>query len=489
MSLFFDAVQKGDLSGVINFVSQDPKIIDTRDNTHMTPLMVAIYNEHYEIAEYLILQGADVNAISDYLGSAVVHFAAEKSNLQFMEFLITNGANIHVCNTLNNYSVLSYAILTNQEEMLKMLMGLKVNPSTVSSDSGDTLMHLAAAKNNTSIVQLLLEAGFSPDQKNFDKETVLQYTVSKLNEEVIFLLCKIKNVNAYDYIVGRKLSNVFNFPGVSKLLENDGCNYTRGGSGIEATIIIIELFEQYILTVSGKNKRENLSRILGFLKQFHRELLSYESKIMKFDEANCDSTFYFMTGSDTHSLYGSRIYSALDNHYTLSLYERGLFAQNSSQSSHPSIQREVVIKSKAVADEVIRLFHGANYETNTKAREILFTEIPKKIGKGYSALNILQKPFKGGRCYFENLKSLLLGEMIRYFGLKQGRRCYKEFDLFMHQTTFDLFKAHSTRENRHEIYKQCEALLKIKKEKFEKLSLDTQCQTISINEAKQGLVK
>ena len=105
--------------------------INSKNSKGHSPLMLAIYNNNLEIAEYLITQGADVNS-EDFNGNTILMGAAFKGNTLALELLIQNGARISSVN-YNNLSAEDWAVMFGRTKAVKLLK--QYTPHEASSQS------------------------------------------------------------------------------------------------------------------------------------------------------------------------------------------------------------------------------------------------------------------------------------------------------------------------------------------------------------------
>ena len=85
-------VKKNDIEGARFLLDRHADVDSTtRDSFAPTPLMVAVVEKHVDMAELLISRGANINATNG-LGSAPLHWAAERGDLEMVELLVKNGA-------------------------------------------------------------------------------------------------------------------------------------------------------------------------------------------------------------------------------------------------------------------------------------------------------------------------------------------------------------------------------------------------------------
>lgn len=84
-----------------------------------TPLHYACTNGHYEIAEFLLNKGAQVNALSNS-DTTPLMMAVRSGNIQLVRLLLDRGADLQIRNH-QGFSAIDVADLFNQEEISKGL--------------------------------------------------------------------------------------------------------------------------------------------------------------------------------------------------------------------------------------------------------------------------------------------------------------------------------------------------------------------------------
>jgi ankyrin repeat protein len=101
----FDAVSDGDLERVRALVFGDRGLVHLKDNRLNTPLHIAVSAGEKEIAEFLIENGADINAQDD-LGRTPLHRATYfRPDLEMIDLLIQHGSNPNILNNDGNPAV------------------------------------------------------------------------------------------------------------------------------------------------------------------------------------------------------------------------------------------------------------------------------------------------------------------------------------------------------------------------------------------------
>ncbi len=121
----FEASAAGKFDVVAHLVYTHPEAINYYAEDGFTPLGLACYFGHYEIARYLVLKGADVNIPSNNgFGVYPLHSAAAGDYTQIARMLIENNALVNV-----------------------------------KQKAGSTAMHSAAQNGNIDLLIILLEHG------------------------------------------------------------------------------------------------------------------------------------------------------------------------------------------------------------------------------------------------------------------------------------------------------------------------------------------
>ena len=60
---FFNAIRSGDLAPLSKMIEETPVLLNAKDQRGSTPLILATYYNHEEIAIFLIEKGANIDAI------------------------------------------------------------------------------------------------------------------------------------------------------------------------------------------------------------------------------------------------------------------------------------------------------------------------------------------------------------------------------------------------------------------------------------------
>ncbi|MFB5649289.1 ankyrin repeat domain-containing protein [Leptospira wolffii] len=115
-----DYVYKGDLGGLERSLHSGFSV-DTKDpfTRNYTPLMIAAREGETEIAEFLIRNGADVNAKTRD-GHTALMMAVYNRNIQIVSLLLRSGADVHA-KTRQGHTAWSEATLEDSTKIKELL--------------------------------------------------------------------------------------------------------------------------------------------------------------------------------------------------------------------------------------------------------------------------------------------------------------------------------------------------------------------------------
>jgi ankyrin repeat protein len=143
--LLQEAVLYRDLEVVKHFIEDWGAVVDVRNPSEKTPLIVAVGIPNVPIAKYLLKRGANVNA-ADQHGSTALSLASAKGDLDFIQDLVILGANVNAQNNDQN-----------------------------------TALHLAAENGHLTVVQYLIGKGKAKiDFKNKDGKSAAEVATPEI---------------------------------------------------------------------------------------------------------------------------------------------------------------------------------------------------------------------------------------------------------------------------------------------------------------------
>lgn len=150
----FDACAVGKFDDVTLLIFKDPKLINSFSVDGFTPLGLACYFGHEEIARFLVLKGAEVNLPSNNgFNVFPIHSAVAANNYPIAKMLLAAGAYPNVCQKSGVAPLHSAAQLGNIELIILLLehgaeVGLRMEGGKLPAD-------LAAEKGFNEIAEIL----------------------------------------------------------------------------------------------------------------------------------------------------------------------------------------------------------------------------------------------------------------------------------------------------------------------------------------------
>lgn len=168
-------------------LTQGARVDENENSFRITPLHCAASRGHLELAEFLLENGADANAIARD-GSTPLHLATQYGQRPIMKLLLHRSVNPQVANE-EGETALQLAVRTEWDEAtVPLLVKNKVDVNNRNIRTGDTALHLAIRWRRIRIMQHLLDKGASIDMTNEDGFTPLQLAVKVDNCEAISVL-------------------------------------------------------------------------------------------------------------------------------------------------------------------------------------------------------------------------------------------------------------------------------------------------------------
>jgi ankyrin repeat protein len=154
----FEASAVGLLERVFEILNERPGMVNQYADDGFTPLGLASFFCHPNVARLLIERGADVNAASNNNQSvAPLHSAVSRRQIIIAEALLNAGANVNA-RQQSGVTALHQAAHNGHAEMVRLLVahGADVHAAM---DDGQTPLSMALETNNGEVIELLREHG------------------------------------------------------------------------------------------------------------------------------------------------------------------------------------------------------------------------------------------------------------------------------------------------------------------------------------------
>ncbi|MHC4694485.1 MAG: ankyrin repeat domain-containing protein [Planctomycetota bacterium] len=160
----FTAIREGDLNYTRTILQENPKCVNSKDESGYTPLALAVRMGNKDLCEVLIANGAKLEAKGSY-GTAL-HIAAQENHKDIVELLVARGVKVNVKDK-DGLTPLYYASTfgqgrkrndKNDWNIARLLVSNGANVN-MKSGSSDTPLHSAALYAPKEIVRLFLDNG------------------------------------------------------------------------------------------------------------------------------------------------------------------------------------------------------------------------------------------------------------------------------------------------------------------------------------------
>jgi ankyrin repeat protein len=191
--LYF-AVERGFRGPVERLVVKYPQQINASGGECGTPLHASALRGRIEIAQLLVVQGADINSRSRYERTPL-HIASEEGHLEFAEWLLDSAANVNL-HEFNQNTPLHLAATRGRLDLVEMLLkrGAEVQARGI---RGYTPLFSAAEGGNPDVVRLLLDHGADAQIRDDHENSALHIAAVHGHLEVSRMLLALNlDVNA-----------------------------------------------------------------------------------------------------------------------------------------------------------------------------------------------------------------------------------------------------------------------------------------------------
>jgi len=183
--------QSGDLNIVKECLSKGMDINARAEISGATPLDASIYGGHKHIFDYLLSEGANVNAVG-YDDYTILMAAANQGNFRILKILLEHKADPNLPSPVTGetplHAAAAKAFGEGAFDCIKLLLEAGANPNTKAKSGiltgtyyrdikvvGETPLHLAAAYGSKEMIELLLEYNADPSIKDDRDESPLTW--------------------------------------------------------------------------------------------------------------------------------------------------------------------------------------------------------------------------------------------------------------------------------------------------------------------------
>lgn len=154
----FSLCAAGRVNAVIEAIDRDGSLLKAHSGDGWTPLHLAAFFGHPELAAALLDRGADVNARStNSMKNTPLHAAAAGGNIELVRLLLERGADANATQE-RGWTALHAAAQSGNREMVEVLLAHGAHVNT-RAENNQAALDLALTKGHQDIARLLDELG------------------------------------------------------------------------------------------------------------------------------------------------------------------------------------------------------------------------------------------------------------------------------------------------------------------------------------------
>lgn len=147
---FFQALQEGDLQAVEQLIDQDPALVNAKNESNISAVLVAIYYGKPVIADLLIRGGAHLDVFE----------AAAAGKLDRVETLLDEDPSLVNAYANDGFQPLGLACFFGHEQIVDFLLGRGAAVNSASKNGQKVMpLHSAVAGQHLGIARMLLDHG------------------------------------------------------------------------------------------------------------------------------------------------------------------------------------------------------------------------------------------------------------------------------------------------------------------------------------------
>src|SRR4029077_4561176 len=154
----FEASVLGKIENVRNLIQRDHSLVDSYSPDGFTPVALAAYLGQKDVTEYLLEEGANVNAIAkNATGFTPLTGAIANNHVEISKILVKRGANVNH-RYEGGVTPLMEASMNGNIELVNFLLENRADPNAKTKD-GKTPMSFAKEENHAQVVEILKKHG------------------------------------------------------------------------------------------------------------------------------------------------------------------------------------------------------------------------------------------------------------------------------------------------------------------------------------------
>lgn len=159
----FEAAAAGQVSRVLELLEADPAQVNAFSPDGFSPLGLAAFFGHHELATELLSRGADIHAVSqNAMQVAPLHSAVAGNHRAMVEQFVLAGADVNAAQQ-DGFTPLMGAAQNGNAELVRFLLLHGANVASRSAD-GRAAWDLASEEKHEEVLKILRQAGAEPEE-------------------------------------------------------------------------------------------------------------------------------------------------------------------------------------------------------------------------------------------------------------------------------------------------------------------------------------
>jgi hypothetical protein len=158
-----EAARNGDLPLVREILERNPSAIQKTDKNRYTALHWALMRARWEVAEFLVKKGADLNAAGGD-GGTPLNWAAHHDHVKIIRMMVEKGARLNIQNRWG-MTELHTAIWRGCGKVVDYLLDQGADPM-IRTNEGWTAVHYAYRSGHDHVIELLKKRGIAEEVRD-----------------------------------------------------------------------------------------------------------------------------------------------------------------------------------------------------------------------------------------------------------------------------------------------------------------------------------
>ncbi|KAK8741700.1 hypothetical protein OTU49_002350 [Cherax quadricarinatus] len=167
--------------------------IEAKDSKGRTPLHAAIESEQLEAVNYLLSEGADLEAADTFRQHRAIHHAVQVDSAELVQRLIEAG--VDKVRDRDGLTLFQFALLKRKYKALDALVKLQVTEV----NDGQNTIHYCACVGSQPAMEILLDNDFNINESDSEGRTALHHAIYSGHEPLVLFLinsgCSIRKAD------------------------------------------------------------------------------------------------------------------------------------------------------------------------------------------------------------------------------------------------------------------------------------------------------